>query len=78
MNRTNERSRVFYKFIEGYIDEKGIPPTLREISAGTDGSSTSVVNAHLNVMDKEGWLRHIPEVARGIVLIGMPGEEVDR
>ena len=57
-------------FILQFSEEKGYPPTVRDIQSGCGISSTSVVDYHLKVLEKEGHLRRDPEVSRGI---GLPG-----
>jgi repressor LexA len=55
-------------FIHHFWGENGYPPTVRDIQSGCGISSTSVVDFHLKVLEKEGYLRRRPEVSRGIDL----------
>jgi len=57
-------------FIFQFMEEKGYPPTVRDIQGGCGISSTSVVDYHLKVLEKEGHIRRDPEVSRGIELLG--------
>jgi repressor LexA len=57
-------------FILRFMEDKGYPPTVRDIQSGCGISSTSVVDYHLKVLEKEGRLRRDPEVSRGIELLG--------
>ena len=52
------------------MEERGYPPTVRDIQGGCGISSTSVVDYHLKVLEKEGHIRRDPEVSRGIELPG--------
>ncbi len=55
-------------FIEGFMEENGYPPTLEEIRAGLDISSKSLVNYHLEALEKAGHLSRAPNTSRGIRL----------
>ena len=57
-------------FIFQFLEERGYPPTVRDIQNGCGISSTSVVDYHLKVLEKEGHLRRDPEVSRGMELLG--------
>ncbi|HEY51740.1 MAG TPA: repressor LexA [Dehalococcoidia bacterium] len=57
-------------FILQFMGERGYPPTVRDIQSGCGISSTSVVDYHLKVLEKEGHIRRDPEVSRGIELPG--------
>jgi len=57
-------------FILQFMEERGYPPTVRDIQNGCGISSTSVVDYHLKVLEKEGHIRRDPEVSRGMELLG--------
>lgn len=56
--------------------EAGRPPTIREIGRAVGISSTSVVNYHLRKLIRDGEIRRIPSISRGLVLAST--EPVDR
>ena len=56
-------------FIHKFMDERQFPPTIRDIQAGCGISSTSVVDYNLHILQREGFLRRLPEVSRGIELL---------
>ena len=56
------------QFIQGFIDERGYSPTVRDILKGCEISSTAVVQYHLNVLEKEGRIHRDPEIFRSIRL----------
>ncbi len=64
------KRRQIVDFILQFMEERGYPPTVRDIQSGCGISSTSVVDYHLKVLEKEGHLRRDPEVSRGIELLG--------
>jgi repressor LexA len=56
-------------YINRFIAANGYPPTVRDILSGCVISSTSVVAYHLNILEKEGYIRRHAEVSRGIELL---------
>jgi repressor LexA len=64
-----KRKRIV-DFILQFMEKKGYPPTVRDIQSGCGISSTSVVDYHLKVLEKEGHIRRDAEVSRGIELLG--------
>ena len=65
------RQQRIVDFIHGFLLDNGYPPTVRDIQSGCGISSTSVVDYHLKVLEKEGHIRRHPEVSRGIELLTM-------
>jgi len=57
-------------FINEFVNDKGYPPTVRDILRGCDISSTSVVDYNLRVLQREGYLHRDSEVSRGIEIFG--------
>jgi repressor LexA len=63
-------------FIESYIEERGYPPSYREIAKGVGLASTGSVSDQLNRLVSEGRLSLTPGVARGMrVLHGNGNKE---
>jgi repressor LexA len=50
------RQRQVYDFITRSIEERGYPPTLREIGAFMRIRSTNGVNDHLKALERKGWI----------------------
>jgi repressor LexA len=70
MSLLSTKRQQIVAFILRFMEDKGYPPTVRDIQSGCGISSTSVVDYHLKVLEKEGHLRRDPEVSRGIELLG--------
>ncbi len=70
MTSLRPRQREILKFIEQFMDERGYPPTVRDIQHGCGVSSTSVVDYNLRALTRAGLLRRSREVSRGIELVG--------
>ena len=70
--KLSERQKNILKYIEDYVDERGYPPSIREIGDQVGISSTSVVDYNLRVLEREGRIRRDREVSRGLELVGTP------
>lgn len=68
--KLSERQKNILKYIEVYVDERGYPPSIREIGDQVGISSTSVVDYNLKVLEREGRIRRDREVSRGLELVG--------
>lgn len=58
------------EFIRTFLQERGYAPTVRDIARGCNISTSSVVQHHLNVLEKEGYIHRDPQVFRSIRLMG--------
>lgn len=57
-------------FIRGFTEKNGYTPTMGEIQRGLKISSKSVVNYHLQALEKEGLIKKDSQVHRGINISG--------
>lgn len=57
MRASEENQKKILDFIRREIEEKGYPPSVREICAAVGLKSTSTVHAHLNTLEKKGFIR---------------------
>lgn len=64
----SDRQKGILEFVWRYTQEHGRPPTIREIGARVDISSTSVVNYNLDRLEEKGFLDRDAEVSRGLRL----------
>lgn len=67
------RQRIL-DFIQSFIEENGLPPTVRDIQKACEISSTSVVDYNLRILNRDGYLNRRPDVARGIELLDDMGQ----
>ena len=66
-----QRAQSVYDFIVQYkINNTGLSPTLREIIAGTDITSTSVVNYYLDRLEIAGLIYRNTKQHKGIRVVG--------
>ena len=64
----NERARDILAFIRRFKNEKGFPPTIREIGSEFTINSTNGVRYYLNLLEKDGHLKRRGKISRGIEL----------
>jgi repressor LexA len=57
------------KYIDRFLSSNGYPPSIRDIQAGCNISSTSVVDYNLNILERKQYIRRHAEVSRGIELL---------
>src|SRR5713226_2468008 len=69
--KLSDRQKNILKYIEAYVDERGYPPSIREIGDRVGISSTSVVDYNLRVLERDGYIRRDKEVSRGLELVGV-------
>jgi repressor LexA len=87
MPRTTDKQEKILEFLTDYVNEKGYPPSVREICAAVGLKSTATVSYHLTELKKQGRLQgetnkrraiSVPETQRGripvlgVVQAGMP------
>lgn len=66
-NISKSRFRIL-NFIRTFLQERGYAPTVRDIARGCNISTSSVVQHHLNVLEKHGHIHRDPQVFRSIRL----------
>ena len=70
MTDLNKRERAILKFIEKQINEKGYPPSVREICAGLGLSSPATVHTHLKQLELKGAISKTKSKFRTIEVTG--------
>lgn len=67
MQPLTDRQRLVLDFITAALDRNGCPPTLREISGHISTKGTATAIAHLDALERKGYIRRRPG-ARGIAV----------
>ncbi|HET9594994.1 MAG TPA: transcriptional repressor LexA [Anaeromyxobacteraceae bacterium] len=62
-----DRQLEVLRFIATEIEERGYPPTIREIGEALDIASTNGVNDHLKALEKKGFLQRDPVKSRALI-----------
>jgi repressor LexA len=60
------KRREILDFIAAQVRERGYPPSVREIGSAVGLASTSTVQAHLNTLQKQGYLHRDPTKPRAL------------
>ena len=71
---TDKQERIL-NFIVDYVDDKGYPPSIREIGTSFEISSLRGVTVHLDALERKGYIEMLPGASRGIRLresLGLP------
>jgi len=63
------KQRRIFEFIRRYIDSNQEPPTIAEIGRQFQMRSSASVHAVLLALEREGLIKRIPNVSRGIEII---------
>ncbi len=62
------KRRLILEFIAEQIRQKGYPPSVREIGEAVGLTSSSTVHAHLQVLQRDGFLQRDPTKPRAIIV----------
>src|SRR6266446_8489752 len=63
------RQRRVLDYIKRYFEVHGEPPTIAEIGKEFGMSSSASVHNVVSILEREGLIRRIPNVSRGIELV---------
>ena len=69
MRASHENQQKILDFIKSEIEEKGYPPSVREICTAVGLRSTSTVHAHLNHLESQGLIRRDPTKPRALEVL---------
>jgi len=70
----SQRQERILSFLHEFFDERGYPPSIREIVTACGISSTSVVDYNLRILQEKGYIRRDgPKLSRGIELLDRRG-----
>ena len=67
--RITPKQQEILNFMKSRILEKGYPPSVREICEAVSLKSTSTVHAHLETLEKNGYIRRDPAKPRAIEIM---------
>ena len=68
-NKITDKQQEILNYLESELLAKGYPPSVREICKAVHLSSTSSVHAHLNTLEKNGYIRRDPTHPRAIEIL---------
>lgn len=67
--KISDKQKQILEFMKNEILNKGYPPTVRDICEAVKLKSTSSVHAHLETLEKNGYIRRDPTKPRAIEII---------
>ena len=67
--KISKKQEEILEFVKGQILDKGFPPSVREICEAVGLKSTSSVHAHLETLEKNGYIRRDPTKSRTIEIL---------
>lgn len=62
----SKKQQEILDYLKETIINRGFPPSVREICKAVDLKSTSSVHAHLETLEKNGYIRRDPTLPRAI------------
>lgn len=66
MCEARRKQAEIYEFLKEYTEEKGYPPTIREICEAVSLKSTSTVQGHLQRLERKGLIKRDPSKPRAL------------
>ncbi len=75
MSKLSPRQQAILNYIKKEVEEKGYPPSVREIGEAVGLASSSTVHGHLSRLEKKGFIRRDPTKPRAIEILDRPAAE---
>ncbi|MFD0771255.1 transcriptional repressor LexA [Bacillus sp. CGMCC 1.60114] len=69
MEKLTKRQQDIFDFIKQKVQEKGYPPSVREIGQAVGLASSSTVHGHLSRLEEKGYIRRDPTKPRAIEIL---------
>lgn len=70
MRPLTPRQQAIYDYLARHLEDRGYPPTLREICSEFGMKSTRAASDHLMALERKGYIARTPDRSRGIELVG--------
>lgn len=67
----------FFTFLKEYFQERGYPPTVREIMDGLGLSSTNIVRKYLGILERKGYIKRQFNSPRAIEIVDVSARSSD-
>ncbi|GGP16012.1 transcriptional repressor LexA [Oceanobacillus neutriphilus] len=69
MTKLSKRQQMIFDFIKEQVEQKGYPPSVREIAVAVGLASSSTVHGHLERLENKGYIRRDPTKPRAIEIM---------
>jgi len=78
MAESKDKQSEIYEFLKNYTENKGYPPSVREICEAVSLKSTSTVHGHLKRLEKKGLIKRDPSKPRALEIaeLAIPKTEI--
>jgi len=78
MEEEKDKQTEIYEFLKTYTENKGYPPSVREIGEAVALKSTSTVHGHLKRLEKKGMIKRNPSKPRALEIaeLSTPKQEM--
>ncbi|MGL5616836.1 MAG: transcriptional repressor LexA [Sarcina sp.] len=70
-----QKQKEVYDFLVKYANDKGYPPSVREICEAVSLKSTSTVHGHLKRLEKKGYIYRDPTKPRALEIIELSNKK---
>jgi repressor LexA len=61
--------KELFEYIVNFVEENKYPPTLREMCSGMGWKSTNSPREIMVKLETKGYLKRIPEISRGLIIL---------
>ena len=68
--KSNDKQQKILEFVNRQVEEKGYPPSVREICSAVGFKSTSTVHSYLEKLKKNGIIQKDPTKPRALKVVG--------
>lgn len=69
MLENKDKQKEIYEYLKTYTENKGYPPSVREICEAVSLKSTSTVHGHLKRLEKKGLIKRDPTKPRALEIV---------
>lgn len=76
MKKLSFRQQAILDYIRSHQEEKGYPPTVREIGDAVGLASSSTTHGHLGRLERKGLIRRDPSRPRAIEIVNSEQEDI--
>lgn len=69
MKQLTEKQDAIFIYIKGFIEANGYSPVAKEIQNQFGYASENAACEHLNAIERKGFIKRTPKIARSIVVL---------
>jgi len=71
-NELTARQKEVFEFLKDFLQERGFPPTLREIASHFGLRGPKAPQKTLSILERKGYIRKVPGGSRAIEILSYP------